>query len=89
MTSAVSLGARVEDGKIEQGLSAVILEARRAREFGFIAVEFERVRRRVLASYERAVAERDKTDSGSYARRVHPELSRRTSRFPASRPNTS
>ena len=67
MTSAVSLGARVEDGKIEQGLRAVILEARRAREFGFSPSEFEQVRRRVLAAYEQALAERDKTDSGNYA----------------------
>ena len=67
MTSAVSLGARVEDGKIEQGLHAVILEARRARELGFSPSEFEQVRRRVLAAYEQALAERDKTDSGNYA----------------------
>jgi zinc protease len=67
LTSAVSLGARVEDGKIEPGLRAVILEARRAREFGFSPSEFEQTRRRVLAGYEQAVAEREKTDSGNYA----------------------
>jgi zinc protease len=66
-TMAVSLGARVEDGKIREGLKAIILEARRAREFGFGSDELERARRVVLSYYEQAVAERDKTDSGSYA----------------------
>ena len=64
---AVSLGARVEDGKIEEGLNAIILEARRAREFGFSADELDRARRVLLSFYEQAVAERDKTESGSYA----------------------
>jgi zinc protease len=66
-TVAVSLGARVEDGKIEGGLKAIMLEARRAREFGFGADELDRARRAFLSFYEQAVAERDKTDSGSYA----------------------
>ncbi len=66
-TVAVSLGARVEDGKIEDGLKAIMLEARRAREFGFGADELDRARRAFLSFYEQAVAERDKTDSGSYA----------------------
>ncbi len=76
-TMAVSLGARVEDGKIEEGLNAIILEARRAREFGFSADELDRARRVLLSFYEQAVAERDKTESGSYARRVHPEFPER------------
>ncbi len=66
-TVAVSLGARVEDGKIEDGLKAIILEARRAREFGFGVDELDRARRVILSFYEQALAERDKSDSGSYA----------------------
>ncbi len=66
-TVAISLGARVEEGKIEPGLRAIILEARRAREFGFGAAELDRARRMVISYYEQAVAERDKTESGSYA----------------------
>jgi zinc protease len=66
-TVAVSLGARVEDGKIEDGLKAIILDARRAREFGFGVDELDRARRMLLSFYEQAVAERDKTESGSYA----------------------
>jgi len=66
-TTAVSLGARVEDGKIAEGLKAIVLEARRAREFGFTADELDRARRVLLSFYEQAVAEREKTESGSYA----------------------
>ena len=63
----VSLGAGVEDGKIGDGLSAVAVEAKRAREFGFGAAELERARKWMLAFYERAYSERDKTESGSFA----------------------
>jgi zinc protease len=63
----VSLGAGVEDGKIAEGLKAVAVEAKRAREFGFGAGELERTRKWMLALYERAYSERDKTESGSFA----------------------
>jgi zinc protease len=63
----VSLGAGVEDGKIADGLTAVAIEAKRAREFGFGAAELERARKWMLAFYERAYTERDKTESGSFA----------------------
>jgi len=63
----VSLGAGVEDGKIADGLKAVAVEARRAREFGFLPVELERTRKSMLSAYERAYTERDKTESGSFA----------------------
>lgn len=67
-TSATSLGARVTDGGIVKGLDALLVEARRAREFGFTEGELDRARRSVLASYERAFAEREKTESPGYAR---------------------
>ncbi|HEY2434706.1 MAG TPA: insulinase family protein [Vicinamibacterales bacterium] len=63
----VSLGAGVEDGKIAEGLTAVAIEAKRAREFGFSASELDRARKWMLAFYERAYTERDKTESGSFA----------------------
>jgi zinc protease len=63
----VSLGAGVEDGKIADGLNAVAVEAKRARELGFGAAELERTRKWMLAFYERAYTERDKTESGSFA----------------------
>ena len=67
-TSATSLGARTTDGGIAKGLEALLLEARRAREFGFTDGELDRARRSVLAGYERAYAEREKTESRGYAR---------------------
>jgi hypothetical protein len=64
---AVSLGASVVDGGITEGLKAVALEAKRAREFGFGAGEFDRAKKWVAAYYERAYNERDKTESSSFA----------------------
>ena len=49
------------------GLSALEIEANRVKEFGFGAAELERARKWMLASYDRAYSERDKTESGSYA----------------------
>jgi zinc protease len=64
---AVSLGASVVDGGITEGLKAVALEAKRAREFGFGAGEFDRAKKWMAAYYERAYNERDKTESSSFA----------------------
>jgi zinc protease len=61
-----SLGASVQDGKIEPGLVALEVEANRVERYGFGAAELERARKWMLASYDRAYAERDKTESGSY-----------------------
>jgi zinc protease len=61
-----TLAASVQDGKIEAGLTALEVEANRVERFGFGAAELERARKWTLASYDRAYAERDKTESGSY-----------------------
>src|SRR5262249_58222329 len=53
--------------KMAEGLEAVAVEAKRAREFGFGDAELERPRKWMLAYYERAYTERDKTESGSFA----------------------
>ncbi|HTM25858.1 MAG TPA: insulinase family protein [Vicinamibacterales bacterium] len=62
-----SLSASVQDGRIPEGLAAVALEAKRAREFGFGAAELDRAKKWMAAYYERAYTERDKTESGSFA----------------------
>ena len=67
-TSATALGARTADGALDAGLEALLLEARRARDFGFTDAELDRAKRTVLAAYERAYAEREKTESQGYAR---------------------
>jgi zinc protease len=62
----VSLGAGVQDGKIEAGLAALAIEAKRVREHGFGPSELDRAKKWTLAGYDRAFTERDKTESGSY-----------------------
>jgi zinc protease len=62
------VSARVKDGGIERGLEALVTELRRLQLHGFTATEIDRARRRLLASYERALAERDKAESEGYAR---------------------
>ena len=61
-----TLAASVQDGKIERGLVALEAEANRVEQYGFGAGELERARKWMLASYDRAYAERDKTESSSY-----------------------
>jgi len=63
----VSLGVNVQSGKIGEGLAAVAIEAKRAREFGFGPAELERAKKWMAAFYERAYTERDKTESASFA----------------------
>ncbi len=63
----VSLGVNVQSGRIGEGLAAVAIEAKRAREFGFGPAELERAKKWMAAFYERAYTERDKTESASFA----------------------
>jgi zinc protease len=62
-----SMDAAVEDGKLEDGVGVLATEAKRLREFGFTAAEMDRAKKWMMAFYERAYAEREKTESGSYA----------------------
>jgi zinc protease len=64
--TSFTLGASVQDGRIERGLAALELEANRVEQHGFGTGELDRARKWMLASYDRAYAERDKTESGSY-----------------------
>jgi len=65
--NVVQLSARVKDGGLADGLSALAIEARRVREFGFTPPELDRTKRSVLSFYERAYNERDKSESGQFA----------------------
>jgi zinc protease len=62
------VSARVNDGGIERGLEAVLAEIRRVQLHGFTAGEVDRARRRLMAGFERAFAEREKAESDGYAR---------------------
>jgi zinc protease len=61
------LGATVQGGTIANGLEALVLEARRMAQFGFGAAELDRARAALLASYDRALKERDTSESGGLA----------------------
>jgi zinc protease len=64
---ALGVSARVVDGKVESGLSALAAEVARVRQFGFGDREFDRARRSTLAQYERLFNERDNGQSGALA----------------------
>jgi zinc protease len=63
---AFSLSAGVKDGGIERGVEALLTEARRVDEFGFLESELARQKQALQRGYERSYAERDKTVSGSF-----------------------
>lgn len=65
-TDAFTLGAGVKDGGIERGLQALLEEARRVDQFGFLQSELNRQKESLLRGYERAFAERDKTQSSAF-----------------------
>ncbi len=64
------LSARVPDGKIEEGMTAVAIEAKRARDFGFSTSELERAKKNLIAGYEQYYAERDKSESPAFAQEL-------------------
>ncbi len=61
------LAAVVPDGGIIPGLEALLREAKRVDEHGFLASELARAKASLLRGFETAYAERDKSESGSYA----------------------
>jgi len=65
--STFTMAARVQDGKLEDGLGVLAVEALRVREFGFSGSELDRAKQWMAAFYEQAYNERDKTNSGSFA----------------------
>ena len=62
-----SLSAAVKDGGVERGLEALLIEAKRVDQFGFLQTELDRAKTNMLRGYERAFAERDKSNSDQFA----------------------
>ena len=62
-----SIGASVPETGIMKGLEALVTEAERAERHGFADSELEREKTSLLRYYETAYAERDKSESASYA----------------------
>jgi zinc protease len=65
-TDAFTLAASVKDGAIPQGLEALLTEAKRVDEYGFLQSELDRAKENLVRGYERAYAERDKTQSAAF-----------------------
>ena len=65
-TEGFTLAANVKDGGIERAAEALLTEARRVDQFGFLQSELDRVKTNVLRSYERSYAEREKTPSEQF-----------------------
>ena len=60
-----TFNAAVKDGGIERGAEAVLAEARRVEQFGFLASELQRAKDNTLRTRERMYAERAKTTSAA------------------------
>ena len=58
--------AAVGPGGAPRAIDALVRENERARRFGFSAAELERAKKDMMRSFERAYAEREKTDSNAY-----------------------
>lgn len=65
-TEGFTLAANVKDGGIERAAEALLTEARRVDQFGFLQSELDRVKTNVLRSFERSFAEREKTQSEQF-----------------------
>jgi len=60
---AFTLAAGVKDGAIDRGLEALLVEAKRVDQFGFLQSELDRQKQSLMRGYERAYDEREKTQS--------------------------
>jgi zinc protease len=58
------------EGRIEDALNAASVEAKRARDFGFNQSELDRAKKSLEAGYERIYAERDKSESQTFAQEL-------------------
>lgn len=66
-TDVYFLSATVKDGGIQRGLEAILREARRVDQHGFLPAELERAKSTQLRGLESAFQERDKSESGGFA----------------------
>ena len=62
-TEGFTLAANVKDGGVERAVEALLTEAKRVDQHGFLESELEREKVDVLRGFERAFAERERTQS--------------------------
>ena len=65
-----AITARTADDKVDEGMAAVVTEAKRARDFGFSTSELDRMKKNLAAGYEQIYAERDKSESPAFAQEL-------------------
>ncbi|MEO5509179.1 MAG: insulinase family protein [Longimicrobiales bacterium] len=63
---AFTLVAAAKEGQIETGVEALLNEARRVDQFGFLDAELARAKTNMLRGYERVYAERAKSPSAAF-----------------------
>ncbi len=63
--SSLNFAASVKDGGIERGTEAVLIEARRVDQFGFLPSELQRAKDNTLRGWQQMYAERNKTSSAA------------------------
>ena len=66
-----SVNSRVKDGEYLQGLEAILTEVERIRRHGFTSSELERMKNSMMTGIEQYYAEKDKNESGNYAREYY------------------
>ncbi|MFZ4543715.1 MAG: M16 family metallopeptidase [Saprospiraceae bacterium] len=62
--------ANVKETEILKGLKMLLLENQRIKKFGFQPLEFERAKKEILSSLEKAYTERDKAKSGTLVNKL-------------------
>jgi zinc protease len=65
-TESFTLAANVKDGGVERGTEALLTEARRVDQHGFLESELEREKVDMLRGFERSYAERERTQSEQF-----------------------
>lgn len=63
---AYRLFVQANESSILEGFEYILTEASRVKQFGFTSTELERQKTEMLRQYERALKERDKTESRNY-----------------------
>jgi len=65
------LGASVKDNGIYTGFEAILTEAKRIKDHGFLKSELERAKKKSISGMEKFFNEKDKTNSVSYVGEYH------------------
>lgn len=64
---AWNISASCKEGQITQALEALIRESERAKKFGFLDSEVDRIKENLLQAYENSYNNRDKQRTGTYS----------------------